>query len=673
MLKKIGLLYFLILFIPGFVLADFSPVQLTDSSKQKIFFTKPPQRIVSLVPSVTEMLLRLGVEEQVKGITYHSVLSPESAGKEIIGGFFQPDLDKVATLQPDLIFYAGVQKGVTEKFSGQVQLVQIAPQSIKESFDYIRQLGRLFHKNEEAERLIAEEERQLKVIAEKVAKIAPEKKLRVMRLMGREEIKTPGDDSFQNEYILAAGGIAPGFGKNGSIVPVSLEEWQEFNPQVLYGCGGDRETLTILEQPGWKDVEAVKNNKIFFFPCDLTCRAATHSGYFVSWLAAGIYADEFSDPAQLVLPQKVVERKSLSLDLDYVEKAEIISSDIKDFRNKTVVVTFDRPMKVVSTLEGQRDEIQTVANHYFPPPSWGLDHNQGVEVLRNSTLGILGFDPQSTSILFTGADMDNLAVVKKSFRDMEVTALVTAGVMGNSVRMSKDIGTYYEPEGQDNTKPGTINILLFTNMKLSARAMTRAMVSATEGKSAVLQDMDIRSSYSGLLHQATGTGTDNVTVVQGAGIPIDSSGGHSKMGELISRAVYQGVQEAVYLQNGLIVKRPVFRRLKERKIRLSQICRDAVGAEQGKELQREVEHLLLQPRYGDFLTAIMAVSDDYEQGLVQDTGSIDSWAIAIATEIGGPGTEIDTSFRQDPPRVLGKGIGAMIAGGRERVKRSIQE
>ncbi len=95
---------------------------------------------------------------------------------------------------------------------------------------------------------------------------------------------------------------------------------------------------------------------------------------------------------------------------------------------------------------------------------------------------------KNTSCLITGADMDNLSVKSYSFREMTVTACVTAGVRGNALKMSKDNGGYYEP--------GTINIIIMSNMQLSKRAMTRAIISATEAKSAALADLDIRSTYS---------------------------------------------------------------------------------------------------------------------------------------------------------------------------------
>ena len=84
--------------------------------------------------------------------------------------------------------------------------------------------------------------------------------------------------------------------------------------------------------------------------------------------------------------------------------------------------------------------------------------------------------------------MENLSVQKAQFKDMNVYAIVTAGVEDNAMRMSVDEGMFYEP--------GTINIILLTNMKLSPRAMVRAVITATEAKTAALQDLDVRSSYS---------------------------------------------------------------------------------------------------------------------------------------------------------------------------------
>ncbi|WP_446007956.1 adenosylcobinamide amidohydrolase [Candidatus Electrothrix sp.] len=673
-IQGITLFLMLVFSISGTAWGAGFPLIFTDSGGKEITVQAAPQRVVSLVPSVTEMLLRIGAGDAVKGITYHSVLPQETAGKVIMGGFFRPDLDRVAAVEPDMIFYADLHKDVPKRFAGKdTLLVQLLPSSLEQSFAHLALLGSIFGHEDKAAEIIAEEKAVLSLIARKTAQIPGEKRQRVMRLMGGDVLMAPGDDSFQNEYIRAAGGIAPEFGRTGNIIPVSLEEWRNFNPQVLYACGGDRTALSILDQPGWKEVDAVRNKRIFFFPCDLTCRAATHQGYFTAWLAARIYNEAFGKPENFVLPEQVVSRKPIPLEVPYLDKAEIVESDIKDFRNKTVLLHLSKPMQVVSTLEGQRKGISTVGNHYFPPPSWGLGHQQGLAALNRSTRKVLGLDGKSTAMLFTGADMDNLAVVKEAYRDMEVTALVTAGVMGNALRMAADEGGFYEPDSLDKErmnqkKPGTINILLLSNMQLSPRAMTRALISATEAKSAALQDMDIRSSRSRRSNRATGTGTDNIIVVEGEGTPIDATGGHTKMGELIARTVYAGVQEAVYKQNGLVTGRSVFQRLKERKVDLSTLSRYFAGKDgNARSLRTKVEQLLLDPKYAGFITALMAVADDAGKGLVQDTAGIDLWCRTIAAEIAGKPVALpapySTEQKEDPlPPVLAQGLTALFSG-----------
>lgn len=483
--------------------------------------------------------------------------------------------------------------------------------------------------------------------------------------MGRDQVMTPGDDSFQNEYIRLAGGIPPRLGRAGNIVAVTKEEWMRFNPQVIYGCGGDRETAKkLFDRPGWKDVEAVRNDKIFFFPCDLTCRASTRSGYFVSWLSARIYEDKFSKEEEQVLKDRVFRSRKLDLDLDYVKDVRISYSTIHDFSNKTLIIDFTKPLSLVSTLEGERRGIESVGNHYSSPPCWGIGHKLGLKEIRKRVYEVIGKSERTASFLFTGADMDNLAIKKERFREMEVYALVTAGVKSNAVRMSADEGMFYEP--------GTINIILLPNMKLSPRAMTRAIITATEAKTAALQDLDIRSSYTPRIHQATGTGTDNIIVVEGEGIQVDNSGGHSKMGELIARAVYGAVQEAVYRQNGIVAQRNIFQRLKDRKISLFglvSVDECECGVEKS-DLVSRLEEVLLQPRYAAFVESSFAISDDYESGLIADLSSYELSCKKVAGEIAGK--EIvnmkGVTETEGMPLVLRMTVNALLNGIYYRIK-----
>ena len=633
------------------------PLEFTDSRGAHIVICKRPTRVVSLVPSITEIIFEIGAGDTVKGVTYHSKYPPEASLAEVVGGFMCPSVKAIRKLEPDLIFVSRWQRDVIRGFSNSSAIVvNLETDSISDSFKNMHLLGRIFNKTRQTKVLVGHLREELGLVAEKVQKIPISKRLRVIRLMGDNTVMTPGDGSFQNEMIRAAGGIPPKLGKKGHVVEITKEEWMRFNPQVIYGCYGDRKLARkMLCRPGWKDVDAVKNGKIFFFPCDLTCRASTRTGMFVQWLSAMLYHDYFSKDENLVLPQEIERFRSIGITLDYVKEAKVIYSRILDFLNKTLVIEFNEPMSVLSTLEGLKNSIEMVGNHFLPPPCWGMGHKDGYAKIRAKVYELLNMDEKRTSFLFTGVDMDNVVVIRKGFREMEVYALVTAGVKSNAMRMSADTGTYYEP--------GTINIIILSNMKLTPRAMARAIISATEAKTAALEDLDIRSTEDPRVNQATGTGTDNIIIVQGAGQAVKNAGGHSKMGELIAGAVYRGVQEAVFKQNGLKRDRNIFRRLEERDINIFELV-DGACCLSKVAMVPAVEEVLLEPRYASFIEGAMALSDCYERGLMKDLEGFKIFCREIAEEIAGKKIK---KMRQlvaykTLPRVMDMALNALLNG-----------
>jgi hypothetical protein len=179
-------------------------------------------------------------------------------------------------------------------------------------------------------------------------------------------------------------------------------------------------------------------------------------------------------------------------------------------------------------------------------------------------------------------------------------------------------------------------------------------------------DMDIRSTYTGRIHQATGTGTDNMLIVQGTGQTIDNAGGHSKMGELIAKAVYKGVQDAIYRQNGYTPTRNVFQRLKERRISIMGLvgnipCDGGVGK---SDLGVALEKTLLDPRYAGFVESSFALSDAYEKGLISDLKGYDHLCRDMAQELAGKKLEhIAVQIAPNGiPLVLEKGFNALLTG-----------
>ncbi len=649
--------------IAGLLAHPAAAAPMVDGSGRPVRLDHPTARIVCLVPAVTEILFAIGAGDRLVGVTYHDN-QPEAAQKAVVGGFFSPAVDRILALNPDAVIVSSLHKAVAEQCAAAgIPTLRLNLETIDDSFETMSALGRLVDRQAEADRLRKRVRRQFDLIRRKVDRIPEADRLRTIRLMGRDRIMTPGDDSFQQQLIAAAGGIAPAFGQNGPVIGITLEQWKAFNPQVVYGCYDDKDTAQqFFSRPGWKDVDAVRDGRIYYFPCALTCRAGAHMGDFAAWLSARLYGKSFSKPGAATAVDEVVTQSPLSLALPYVKKAEILNSRIFDFTHKTLLLTFTEPMTVLSTLDGVRPGVTAAGNHFFPPPAWTIGHEGGLNGLRATVCGVLRRKIPETTLLFTGADMDHLSVQRKTFRQISVYALVTAGARSNALRAAKDEGRYYEP--------GTINVVVLTNTTLSRRAMQRAVIAATEAKTAALQDLDIRSSYTPGANGATGTGTDNILVVQGTGLPIDNSGGHTRMGELISRAVYDGVREALFAQNGFAAGRNVLQRLKERNISIRRLLSqdDCPCGLKPHAFAARMERLLLDPRYAAFIEAAFAVSDHYEHGLIGDLTAFRSWARSTAQQIaGGPIAELEGLL--DPeglPEVLYEALNALANGIRHR-------
>ena len=237
-------------------------------------------------------------------------------------------------------------------------------------------------------------------------------------------------------------------------------------------------------------------------------------------------------------------------------KAFVIEGSREGLWEKTLVVRFPEKRRTLSTNDGFSNVLVAI-NHAAHPALWKKMHT---EMLTGHELGGnvyvrriqekiaigLGLKREDVAQMSTAADMDNLTVVTRIFEPFVVTALVTAGAKTNAQRTGVDEGTYIEGE----EPKGTVNIMVLTNARLSDGAMARSLITITEAKTAAFEDLKIQSSYTKGV-QATGTGTDSITIVSGTtGPKVTYTGGHNKIGELIGKSVNEAVVEALGKQNG---------------------------------------------------------------------------------------------------------------------------
>ncbi len=140
--------------------------------------------------------------------------------------------------------------------------------------------------------------------------------------------------------------------------------------------------------------------------------------------------------------------------------------------------------------------------------------------------------------MMTAASMDSFRKVGRVEQGVEVTALLTTGV--SNAKRAGDPAEWREM-GEAPAEKGTINIIILTNARLTHAAMVEAVVTVTEAKAAALQDLGISDPLTG--GQATGTGTDAVTIASGLGpTTVSYCGKHVIFGEMLASTVIQAIK-----------------------------------------------------------------------------------------------------------------------------------
>jgi iron complex transport system substrate-binding protein len=167
-------------------------------------FAEPPaQRVVSLNPSLTAMAISLGARGQLVGVDDYSARTPEAAGLPTVGGLYDPSLEAVIGLRPDLVVLvvSAEQRGFRERLEALgVRTLALAPVSFDEVLAAIETLGaRLGRERAAAERVAAI--RRTRARVERAARELPV--LRGVLVLQRDPLFVAGAGTFVDEMLRA--------------------------------------------------------------------------------------------------------------------------------------------------------------------------------------------------------------------------------------------------------------------------------------------------------------------------------------------------------------------------------------------------------------------------------------------------------------------------------------
>jgi adenosylcobinamide hydrolase len=309
---------------------------------------------------------------------------------------------------------------------------------------------------------------------------------------------------------------------------------------------------------------------------------------------------------------------------------------------------------------GYRTDLKAVYNHQIPHrpgKGYGLD-GRSIEDYHAALASTIGIPPDQCTGLLTAASMKNATITTRTYRGVEVTAVITAGVTVNGCRAG-DPAAYHQEAGSFQVTGGTINTILLIGARLPPHTLVQATMTATEAKAAALQQLMAPSCYSSGI--ATGSGTDMIAVVTDCTSvhELTEAGTHAKLGELIGTCVLDGTLEALRRESGHTPasQRNLLVRLERFSILENDIWTASLefaGEDRKDRFIASLREIAQEPELMGSVASLLHLVDEISWGLIPETAGART-AIRMMTAMTEPGVpgldELGASLREEDPVV----------------------
>lgn len=248
---------------------------LVDETGRHINAPVYPRRIVSLAPEITEILFALGLEKEVAGVTLFSNYPEAARTKPKVGSYINLSLEKILALRPDLVIgttNGNPKEAVSKLEKAGIPVYVTNPEKFSDIFRMIVNIGKITGREAAARQIVGE----MKSKAERIAaSTASCRKPKVFVQLDSNPIISVGGNTIYSELISMAGGV-----NIADHVPVkyprySMESLIKAQPEVilLSSMNGKTSRRAALEYwIRWKQIPAVRNQRIYLIDSDLTDR-----------------------------------------------------------------------------------------------------------------------------------------------------------------------------------------------------------------------------------------------------------------------------------------------------------------------------------------------------------------------------------------------------------------
>ena len=272
--RMLPLLLFLVLVL--------SPVKLwaatfLDSLGRKVIVGSPPTRIVSLAPSITEMIYFLGLGDTLVGVTQFSYFPEEAREKPRVGTYTDINVEKVVTLDPDLVIATAdgnMREDVEMLEEAGIPVYVVNPRRIRQILEAIESVGDVCGVAPRARALVGSLRKRIEKVKEAVR--GRDRPL-VFLVINIKPLMSVNRSTTHHDVIELAGGRNLAEDQPITYPRFSLEEVIRRGPEVIIissmGRGGEHERAR-RQWFRWTAIPAVQNGRVYTINSDLIDRAA---------------------------------------------------------------------------------------------------------------------------------------------------------------------------------------------------------------------------------------------------------------------------------------------------------------------------------------------------------------------------------------------------------------
>lgn len=270
-MKKLAIVTMLLLFILSITSGCAVPVEetpvdtgiaVTDSLGREVVFETIPEKIISISPGTTEILFALGLDDKIIAVSDYCDYPEAALAKPKIGGFQDPNLEVILSMEPDVVFSAGgIQEELITKMDELgINVVVLDADNIEQILENITIAGQVTGKDQKAQELVADLSNRMNSVIEKVKE---EPKPMVFFEVWDDPLMTAGSTSFINNVIETAGGTSIGAVNAEEFYNFSMEQLLEADPDIYIVNTHSHEPQDIKVRNGYDVLSAVKNDKVF--------------------------------------------------------------------------------------------------------------------------------------------------------------------------------------------------------------------------------------------------------------------------------------------------------------------------------------------------------------------------------------------------------------------------